>query len=185
MWLEKNCSRKAIVRALSSEGETELLGGFKPILPTVQPGWIVKITSEHNKVWNVAIIAYQNRYGIRILEEVPWKNWIGDFPGESNLMNGDFPAKYWELKHMNKFLTCHTVQDKLKINLLNTEFFPIVWNRDGEFCIIPITILKNASDNLDAYNKLSSGKTVNPMVYIHWDQGIPISNEAGRALTGE
>ncbi len=94
MWLEKNCSRKAIVRALATEGEIEFLGGFNPIPPTSHPGWIVQVTSEHDKVWYVAVIAYQNRYSIRILNKVPWKNWIGDFPGTPSLMNGDFPENY-------------------------------------------------------------------------------------------
>lgn len=94
MWLEKNCSRKAIVRILESEGEIELLGGFNPIPPTSHPGWIVKMTSIHGKLWYVAVIAYQNRYGIRILKEVPWKNWAGDGYNVSGLMNGDNPDVY-------------------------------------------------------------------------------------------
>lgn len=89
---------------------------------------------------------------------------------------------------MNQQREFHTVcvsDWKFKINILSIKLLPIVWNRDGEFCIIPIAVMKNASDSLDAYEKLSSGKSVNPMVYVHWDQGIPISSEAGRALTGE
>jgi len=71
LWLENNCSRQAIVRALY-EGQVEFFGGFKPIPPTTQPGWILRVTSARGKTWYVAVIAYQNRYGIRILKDVPW-----------------------------------------------------------------------------------------------------------------
>ena len=98
MWLEKNCSRKAITRILESEGEIELLGGFNPIPPTSHPGWIVQMTSVHGKLWYVAVIAYQNRYGIRILKEVPRKNWVGKSDGAPNLVNGDYPEKYERLR---------------------------------------------------------------------------------------
>jgi len=101
MWLEKNCSRKTIVRALATEGEIELLGGFSQIPPTSHPGWIVQITSVHGRTWYVAVIAYQNRYGIRILSKVPWQNWIG---GKSELMNGDNPKRYERLKCKINFI---------------------------------------------------------------------------------
>lgn len=90
-WLEKNCSRKAIVRILNSEGEIEFLGGFNPIPPTSHPGWMVQMTSIYGKLWYVAVIAYQNRYGIRILKEVPWENWAGNGADAPGLINGDHP----------------------------------------------------------------------------------------------
>lgn len=99
MWLEKNCSRKAICRALQ-EGKIEFLGGFKPIPPTSYPGWIVQVTSVFGKVWCIAVIAYQDRYGIRVLEDVPWNKWVGSTAkNRTILMNGDHPEKYWELRH--------------------------------------------------------------------------------------
>ncbi|KKN41762.1 hypothetical protein LCGC14_0720030 [marine sediment metagenome] len=90
MWLENNCPRRAVVRALL-EGTVEYLGGFSKIPPTTQPGWITKVTSIHGKEWIVAVIAYQNRYGIRILSEVPWRWWNGNAGRCADLMNGDNP----------------------------------------------------------------------------------------------
>jgi len=95
LWLEKNCPRQAIVRALH-EGEVEFLGGFSPVPPTSHPGWIIRVTSVHGKIWYVAVIAYQNRYGIRILKDVPWQYWTGNSEGKpGSLYNGDDPVLYW------------------------------------------------------------------------------------------
>lgn len=98
-WLENNCPRKAIVRALY-EGQVEFFGGFKPISPTTQPGWIMRVTSAHGRIWYVAVICYDHRYGIRILRDVPWDKWIGStyVTNRSALMNGDHPIEYWKLK---------------------------------------------------------------------------------------
>jgi len=92
-WLEKKCPRKGIVRALR-DGTVEHLGGFSRIPPTSHPGWIVRVTSIHGKEFIVAVIAYQLRYGIRVLSEVPWLCWAGDCGGSPNLMNGDQPSEY-------------------------------------------------------------------------------------------
>ena len=110
MWLEKNCPRKSIVRALR-DGTVEHLGGFSTVPPTVHPGWIVRVTSIHDKEWIVAVIAYQNQYGIRVLNEVPWLNWIGDQDrSDSSLISGDDPQGYWYVKRaaehrLNKEMT--------------------------------------------------------------------------------
>ena len=101
-WLEQNCSRMAIVRALY-EGQVECFGGFNPIPPTTYPGWIVRVTSAHDRIWYVAVIAYQNRYGIRVLRDVPWGNWFGiSKMGISRygplLYSGDNPEEYLKLK---------------------------------------------------------------------------------------
>lgn len=92
MWLETNCPRKGIVRALR-DGTVELLGGFSLIPPSKYPGWIVRVTSAHGKESIVAVIAYQNRCGIRVLKTLTWecwKHWIG---GDNDLYKGDNPNK--------------------------------------------------------------------------------------------
>lgn len=47
----------------------------------------------------MAVVAYQNRYGIRVLSEVPWLYWIGD-PHDNfgSLMGGDWPHDYYGFK---------------------------------------------------------------------------------------
>jgi hypothetical protein len=52
------------------------------------------VTSIHDKEFIVAVIAYPNRYGIRILSEVPWKYWCGDPWGRTHLIDGDDPQTY-------------------------------------------------------------------------------------------
>ena len=102
LWLADNCSRKAITRALY-EGQVEFFGGFNPILPTTHPGWIMRITSAHGRTWYVAVICYDRRYGIRILGDVFWGNWVGTRPwGEfrAQLHSGDHPEEYLRLREI-------------------------------------------------------------------------------------
>ena len=59
---------------------------------------------------------------------------------------------------------------------------PILWCRDGMFCIIPIAIIQNAVEFRKSFH---AEKRTPPELYFYWSQGIPISNLAGRALVGE
>lgn len=61
---------------------------------------------------------------------------------------------------------------------------PILWCRKGEFRLIPNTVIKNLIDSAEIYAKLAS-KAINPQLQLMWGQGVPISNQAGRALIGE
>ena len=102
LWLENNCSRKAITRALY-EGQVEFFGGFNPIPPTTHPGWVLRVTSAYGKIFYVAVICYDHRYGIRILRDVPWGCWAGMHPQglvRNYLYSGDHPAEYWELRRI-------------------------------------------------------------------------------------
>jgi len=104
-WLIDNCLRPAIVRSLI-DSKVEFLGGFKPIPPSVLPGWILKIISLHNKKWIVAVLAndIKHIYEIRIIKSVPWKNWLGtdSFTNHRTfrikLFSGDRPELYKELR---------------------------------------------------------------------------------------
>ena len=60
----------------------------------------------------------------------------------------------------------------------------MLWCRDGLFCVIPKEVIKNAMDLAKSYRQTDLKRTP-PVITIHWDQGIPISNQAGRALIGE
>ena len=102
-WLEKHCPRKTIVRSLSQNG-AELLGGFDPIPPSGRPGWIVRVRSAYGKVWLVAVIpnAGQMDYEIRILQGVPWGNYVGCSNNDSCIYAGDKPLLYRSLKERSK-----------------------------------------------------------------------------------
>lgn len=82
------------------EGEVEFFGGFSKILPTSWPGWILRTRSIYGKVRYIAIIAYQNRYGIRVLKDIPWNLWIGSHsnPPGTCLYSGDHPGEYLRLR---------------------------------------------------------------------------------------
>ena len=86
------------------------------------------------------------------------------------------------MKTNGRFFIVNERSDKIEAPILTV--LPILWNRDGEFCVVPKAVVQNIIDNLEMYKKLSD-KTISPMITIMWSQGIPISNLAGRALVGE
>jgi len=80
-----------------------------------------------------------------------------------------------------KIIKTNDLEIKLtkKIRLRKPE--PILWYRQGIFCIIPIEIIKNAYEQFDMYRKYSE-KFFQPNVYITWNQGIPVDPKVGHAL---
>ena len=67
---------------------------------------------------------------------------------------------------------------------ISFEILPIVWNRNGEYCIIPREVVENAVSVMAMHKDYSRKRTI-PRAMITWSQGIEISNLAGRALVGE
>lgn len=67
-----------------------------------------------------------------------------------------------------------------------TDFgaMPILWCRDGLFCVIPKEVTLNAIESVKSFQQTDM-KYTPPIITIQWSQGIPISNLAGRALAGE
>ncbi len=61
---------------------------------------------------------------------------------------------------------------------------PMLWCRDGLFCVIPKEVIQNAMDLAESYQQTDL-KCTPPVITIRWSQGIPINNQAGRALIGE
>jgi len=105
-WIMQNCTRKSVVRAMD-EGTVEHLGAFSKLGPNSEPGWIVKVISEHGKVWTIEIIPWRHQYGIFISDLLPpWEYWDGTkdpldkiangFP--MSLQDGDNPVEYARLR---------------------------------------------------------------------------------------
>ncbi len=65
-----------------------------------------------------------------------------------------------------------------------TKALPILWCREGEYRVVPKEVVQNTINTISMY-AASDGKRTNPAPVITWSQGIPISNQAGRALVGE
>ncbi len=84
----------------------------------------------------------------------------------------------------NNLFTINESGDILEIRKNHRVISPILWNRNGEFRVIPTPVLQNTVDLLVMFRK-TMGNVTYPKVAIHWSQGIPISNQAGRALIGE
>lgn len=103
-WLEKNCTRKAVVRAMQ-EGLVEHLGAFTKLGPNGNPGWIVQVTSAVSPVraWDVEVVAEGKRYGIyiRIAVSTPWEYWNGGLL-DREIFDGDNPVKYARLRDERK-----------------------------------------------------------------------------------
>ena len=102
-WLIAHCPRKAIVRSLLQD-RAELLGGFSIIPPSGRPGWIVRVESIFTSgKWIVAVIPCVGKpdYEIRILKQVPWKNYL-DEPMTNPVYLGDRPWLYRIRKEMTR-----------------------------------------------------------------------------------
>lgn len=70
------------------------------------------------------------------------------------------------------------VDDYLE-ELLREKMRPILWHRNGLYCVIPVEVLMNALNYITMYSKL-----VDKKIYIHWSQGQTIHHDAGCALSG-
>ncbi len=86
------------------------------------------------------------------------------------------------MKTNGKFYIVNERNSKIKAAFLTP--LPILWNRDGQFSIIRKAIVENAIDIRKMHDEFDSKVTI-PVINIMWSQGIPISNQAGRALVGE
>jgi len=96
--LERHPSR-SVLRAIT-EGTVEFLGGFSPVPPGSDPGWILRCNSPITyKHWNVAVVAKDGKanYVLRLVQKIPWQNWVGD-TGNPRLYRGDHPEKYMALR---------------------------------------------------------------------------------------
>lgn len=84
--------RRAVV-----EGEVVVLGGFTPIQPWGEPGWIVKVVSVHGKMWLVAVTIHvrNHHYRVGVIEKIPWDKWLGfrGFTFVYDLIQGDIPLQ--------------------------------------------------------------------------------------------
>jgi len=62
---------------------------------------------------------------------------------------------------------------------------PILWCRDGLFRFIPKEVIQNVYELRKSILEAKNLKRLQPPIVIMWSQGIPISNQTGRALVGE
>jgi len=101
-YIGRYTARRHVRRAIE-HGDVELLGGFRPIPPGNDPGWILRVTSANKKRWHVAIVARGSTtdYVLRVLTRVPWENWIGDECG-LDLYRGDKPERYKYLRELKR-----------------------------------------------------------------------------------
>lgn len=61
---------------------------------------------------------------------------------------------------------------------------PLLWSRDGEYCIMPKEVIQNVLDLAKSFQQTDLKRTP-PVITIMWSQGIPVNNAVGRILIGE
>ena len=85
-------------RAMSGDGTVEFLGGFDKIPPGELPGWIIRVTSEHNRVWLMGVVPDKVRptFTLVQLTKIPWEHWTD--PTGDPLYDGDKPHEYAQLR---------------------------------------------------------------------------------------
>lgn len=76
-------------------------------------------------------------------------------------------------------------EDRITIRSNVKRALPILWNRGGEYRLVPKEVVQNAMNSVAVYAKMTGKKTACPVVCIYWDQGVPVDNQVGRMLTGE
>lgn len=78
----------------------EFLGGFSEIPPQAQPGWIVRVTSIHDRVWLLGVVPDKVRltFHIYLLKKIPWETWTD--PTGDSLYDGDHPDEYAQLRRL-------------------------------------------------------------------------------------
>jgi hypothetical protein len=74
-------------------------------------------------------------------------------------------------------------EDRLQIPKNVKRPLPILWCREGEFRLVSREIVSNAITTSDAISKMRD-KAAHPIVYVYWDQGIPVINQVGNMLMG-
>lgn len=91
----ENISQNAIVRACY-RGTVRVLGGFSRVPPSTAPGWIVAVTSIHDRTWLVAVTTDDHRHIFHawVTNAIPWRYYVGRMDrGEYSIYDGDDPQQ--------------------------------------------------------------------------------------------
>lgn len=62
--------------------------------PGTRPGWIVAVTSVHERTWNIAVTSDDHRhiFHVWVVESIPWEYYVGTFHREQySIYDGDDP----------------------------------------------------------------------------------------------
>ena len=73
------------------------------------------------------------------------------------------------------------VDDYLE-GLLRKEVRPILWCRDGLFCVVPAEILMNVLETIDVFIKAGNSKSY--IARLTWGQGYLLPYDVGHILIG-
>ena len=76
-------------------------------------------------------------------------------------------------------------EDRIRVHTHVKKALPILWNRGGEYKLVPKEVVQNAINSYNIYAKMTDKTTINPVVCIYWDQALPVENRIGRILTEE
>lgn len=76
-------------------------------------------------------------------------------------------------------------ENRITIRSNIKKALPILWCRGGEYRLVPKEVVQNAMGSVKIFSKMMSKQKACPVICIYWDQGIPITNQVGRILTGK
>jgi len=83
------------IRRACFEGVVQVLGGFSriPGEHSSPQGWIVSVTSVHEKTWLVAVVeGHFDIYIVRVIKDIPWAHYVGQL-GRNSIYDGDNPEQ--------------------------------------------------------------------------------------------
>ncbi len=76
-YIYDHISQNAIARACHT-GTVQVLGGFSCVPPGTRPGFIVSITSIHERTWLIAVTTddHKHIFHVWVVESIPWEYYM-------------------------------------------------------------------------------------------------------------
>ena len=75
-------------------------------------------------------------------------------------------------------------ENRITIRSNTKKALPILWCRGGEYRLVPKEVVQNAIYSVEAFNVMVNKQSARLVVCVYWNQGIPVTNQVGRILTG-
>ena len=108
-WLDAHAPQPSVKRALRSGMGVKILGGFKPLPDSNDPGFIVEANSKTGRVYHVAVaISSFGQPRAFMINYIDWTCYTGGFHA---LYRGDDPAFAEEQRELETLQTVNEVDD--------------------------------------------------------------------------
>ena len=98
-WLQDHAPTPSTKRTMQSGQSVTIIGGFRPLPDSNSPGFIVRVVSQAEKVYHIAIAVDPRTF---LINHIDWGHYVGMDSGPG-LYQGDIPAFARHQKLCNVF----------------------------------------------------------------------------------